>query len=153
MCASAWILQAWRNKIPLVRLIGTCTRVRTLVCMQKLEGLEVCSPRKFFEFWMLWDGFWGYFMAQNITTHFYFSPGTHGDRSVHRQFQTPWKQLEGATHASRYQFCLVSSAAWECVANTLKSARSQVFTGLFYVWTVTFMWAWTCTDDTWASRL
>jgi len=53
----------------------------------------------------------------------------------------------------RYQFCLVSSAARECVANMLKSARSQVSTGLFHVWTVTFMQAWICTDDTRASRL
>ena len=39
-----------KSKIALVRLTSTCTRVRTLVCKQKLGGLGEFSPWKFFEF-------------------------------------------------------------------------------------------------------
>ena len=83
---------------------------------------------------------------------------THGDKSsVHRQFQAPWKRREGATHASRLEFCIVFSLIvfqatpdenlWPSHS---KSARSQVSKALFYVWTVTLvhMRGWICTDDT-----
>ena len=79
---------------------------------------------------------------------------------VHRQFQPPWERREGATHASRLEFCLVFSLivfqatpaenVWPLHS---KSARSQVSEALFYVWTVTFVRAWICTDDTRAFRL
>ena len=62
---------------------------------------------------------------------------------------------EGATHASQSEFCLVFSLiifqatpAENVWPPRSKSVRSQVSAAL---WTMVFVWAWICTDDTWAS--
>ena len=69
----------------------------------------------------------------------------------------PGEPREGATHASRSEFCLVFSLivfqatpAENVWPPRSKSVRSQVSTALQ---TVTFVWAWICKDDTRASRL
>ena len=50
---------------------GTCIRVHAYVSMyaeaRRVWGYD--PPGKFFEVWMLRDGFWGYFGAKNITTN------------------------------------------------------------------------------------
>ena len=55
---------------PAYRIVPEC--VRTLACMQKLGGSggSYAPPGKSFEFRMLWNSFWGYFRAQNITIVF-----------------------------------------------------------------------------------
>ena len=75
--------------------------------------------------------------------------------SIHRQFQSPGESREEGTYASRSEFCLVFSLivfratpaenVWPPRSN---SVCSQVSAAL---WTVAFVRAWICTDDTWAS--
>ena len=75
---------------------------------------------------------------------------------IHRQFQSPGEPCERATHASRSEFCLVFSLivfqatpAENVWPPRSKSVRSQVSAAL---WTMAFVCAWICTDDTRASR-
>jgi len=67
-------MQAGGSKITLVRLIGTCTRVLMLPCMQKLWGSGGMLPQEnVLNFGSEMAS--GYFGAQNITTTLCFSPG------------------------------------------------------------------------------
>ena len=81
----------------------------------------------------LWDGFWGYFGAQNITTNFCFSPGMvtafwftsrlHAWRRVTISgFQASWERHEGATQARKPVRLLLipCNTGRECVATALK---------------------------------
>ena len=68
----------------------------------------------------------------------------------------PGEPREGATHASRSEFCLVFSLivfqamlAENVWPSRSKSVRSQVSAVL---WTMALVRAWICTDDTWAFR-
>ena len=102
---------------------------------------------------MLWDGFWGYFWAQNTTTNFCFSPGLvtgfcslyvwmHGDKcpsAVWSPRGTAWNS-DPRTCASRSVILIIFQATpavkvWPPCSN-LWSARSQVSAALFYVQTV-----------------
>ena len=74
-------------------------------------------------------------------------------------FSPSWEWHEGATHTSQLEFCLVFSliVIQATPAENLwpprsKSAHSQVSAAFFYVWTMTFVLAWICMDDTQASR-
>ena len=58
------------SKIALVWLTCSCTWVCMLACMQKLWESGGMLPQEMFLNLMLWDGFWGYFGTQNITTRF-----------------------------------------------------------------------------------
>ena len=81
----------------------------------------------------LWDGFWGYFGAQNITTNFCFSYGMvtafwftsrlHAWRRVTISgFQASWEWHEGATQARKPVRLLLipCNTGRECVATALK---------------------------------
>ena len=76
--------------------------------------------------------------------------------SIHRRFQPPGELCEGATHANWSEFCLVFSLtvfqatpAENVWPPRSKSVHSQVSAAL---WTMAFVRAWICTDDTWTSR-
>ena len=112
-------------------------------CLLKL----FCGPKRhYYSLLLSWHG-------NKILIHFTFACM---EVSINRRFQFPGEPHEGATHASRSEFCLVFSLivfratpAEDVWPPRSKSVRSQVSAAL---WTMAFVRAWICTDDTRASR-
>ena len=74
------------------------TWVHTLACMQKLEGSGGMFPQEnFFEFRMLWDGFWSYYWAK--TSLLIFVMSWHGNRILNH-FTSARMKIEVSIDAS-----------------------------------------------------
>ena len=109
------------------------------------------------------------FQAQNTTTNLCFSHAlvtrfwftSRLDTSiVYRRFQVPREPCERAIHAGQselllsiYVVLLYSKQRWSKMCSQNLHARSQVSAALLTSRHGTFMRAWICTDDMWASRL